>query len=706
MILFRWLANWKSIGQLAGMKRSKLRRRGRPTAAIEILEQRLLLSTFYVDNAADFVITNDQGNAGLDAGDTVTWTGEMHPAPPAEGLIFGTTAFANIQEAVNAAEASTDPTDTINVGAGQFVENLSINTNVEVLGAGPLTMVDGNAGGSVVAIGAGSTVVMDRIKIENGLAAEGGGIHNSGTLTLRRSRVENNVATVNGGGIWNGSGALMLEGTLVGGNTASGDASNQGGGGIFNAGGTVSLTRFIEFDVIFLSDVFNNVANGAAGSGGGIVNDAGGTVSVASAIFNNTANGNGGGIEDNSGAGLGIILSGAGLFDNSAVGNGGGLHVTGAGDATITGGLITGNFASRGSGGGGIWNGSGTMTIAGTIIEDNSAGSGGGLWNDSGTVNISTTTISNNSNVIPLPPSPPGGLIPFLLIAPGHGGGIYNNATGTINLDASTVTGNETRGHGGGIINLGTLTVTNSTIDSNTASQGGGIANEANLILRNVTISGNTAQIRGGGVYTTTGTATINNSTIVNNVAVGPEFSVGQGGGIYQFGTATVILNSTIVADNIADGAAYDIEGAVSGTFNLIGVDTGMTGLTHGVDRNIVGTASNPIDPRLTRLDNNGGPTRTHALLPTSIAVNAGDNPDELEFDQRGQGFPRQFGNQTDIGAFELQAEDEEISFLATASGPGTEGRVQVSDALTGESLFEFIPYAGFPGGFGSRSVM
>jgi hypothetical protein len=73
-----------------------------------------------------------------------------------------------------------------------------------------------------------------------------------------------------------------------------------------------------------------------------------------------------------------------------------------------------------------------------------------------------------------------------------------------------------------------------------------------------------------------------------------------------------------------------------------------------------VGTADNPLDPRLAPLAFNGGRTQTHALLPGSRAVDAGDNSG-LPFgaDQRGPGFARiRDGNGdgsrlVDIGAFE-----------------------------------------------------
>ncbi len=61
-------------------------------------------------------------------------------------------------------------------------------------------------------------------------------------------------------------------------------------------------------------------------------------------------------------------------------------------------------------------------------------------------------------------------------------------------------------------------------------------------------------------------------------------------------------------------------------------------------------------NPLLGPLANNGGTTRTHALLAGSPAVGAGSNPAQLPFDQRGASFPRVHGSATDIGAYEQQA--------------------------------------------------
>jgi hypothetical protein len=82
-----------------------------------------------------------------------------------------------------------------------------------------------------------------------------------------------------------------------------------------------------------------------------------------------------------------------------------------------------------------------------------------------------------------------------------------------------------------------------------------------------------------------------------------------------------------------------------------------MTGLQNGVNGNQVGSADAPIDPLLGPLQDNGGPTLTHALLSGSPAIDAGNNAYATDWDQRGPGFPRITDGDPviDIGAFEVQ---------------------------------------------------
>ena len=94
-----------------------------------------------------------------------------------------------------------------------------------------------------------------------------------------------------------------------------------------------------------------------------------------------------------------------------------------------------------------------------------------------------------------------------------------------------------------------------------------------------------------------------------------------MGGGIFR-NAGTLTLKNTIVAGNL-DGAASDgddVNGALdaASSYNLIGVDTGISGVNNGINGNQIGTFEAPVNPRLNPLANNGGPTQTHLLRPDS----------------------------------------------------------------------------------------
>ena len=120
----------------------------------------------------------------------------------------------------------------------------------------------------------------------------------------------------------------------------------------------------------------------------------------------------------------------------------------------------------------------------------------------------------------------------------------------------------------------------------------------------------------------------------------------------------TLTLVSSIVA-NSANNTA-DIGGlpstfipspyTVNATNSLVGLAPGANFVVTGAG-NLIGA-----DPQLAALAFNGGPTRTHALLAGSPAIDAGSNPFALPTDQRGDGFARVSGTAADMGAYEVPA--------------------------------------------------
>jgi CSLREA domain-containing protein len=338
----------------------------------------------------------------------------------------------------------------------------------------------------------------------------------------------------------------------------------------------------------------------------------------------------------------------AGAFVSN--GNGGGINNASTGTVTVTNSTLRGNSASSG---GGISNSmGGTVTVTNSTLSGNS-GFGGGIFNSSGgTVTVTNSTLSGNS-------------------ANGLGGGIFSEFGGAVTVTNSTLSGNAALGGGGGgIFNSGTVNVTNSTFSGNSAFGnntyfgGGGINNTGTLNITNSTLSGNSANGTGdGGGITNRDTLNVTNSTLSGNSATT------NGGGIDNIG-GRVSVKSSLIALNTGASSGPDVSGDFfSPGYNLIGKKDGSTGFTAATD--LTGTIAAPLDPKLDSngLNDNGGPTKTIALLFGSPAIDKGTSnglTGHLTTDQRGAGFARTFddpnvpnasgGDGTDIGAFEVQS--------------------------------------------------
>ena len=488
--------------------------------------------------------------------------------------------------------------DSVRAGGGiEVVSGQTLLTNVTL---GGLMPVDGNSTG---------LLPFDGINPVNpGNPGNGGGLNVSGTATVRLTggSVQNNRAANEGGGLWNAQTGVMIveEGSLIANNEALGDEAHDGGGGIFNQQG-----RLIVSD----ATVVDNSAPGADAAGGGLYS-LGGSVTLSDVLFeSNSANRAGGGIAVSSSL---LFMTNVTVLGNSAggvgsPGVGGGLHSAGTSRVDVFGGLVEGNIAS--SEGGGLWNSvAGLMILhGGTAIRGNTAvgaanhDGGGGIFNDGGRLAIAGAEISGN-----------------MAAGPDSTGGGLLNRLGVVTIENSTLSGNMSDSGGGGIANYGTLLSTNNTIVLNIGDPAG-------------------TKINAGGVYTPLGAW-----TELRNTIVAGNQSATQTRGRPQ--------SSDLGGDGDWGASRY----------NLIGNAFTAGTLEDGVNGNIVGNQgvgtidlTSVIDPTL---QDNGGPTQTHALTFSSLAINKGSNALALNSsggplltDQRGPGFARIFNSTVDIGAFE-----------------------------------------------------
>lgn len=279
-----------------------------------------------------------------------------------------------------------------------------------------------------------------------------------------------------------------------------------------------------------------------------------------------------------------------------------------------------------------------TVTVQDVTIADGyvPVGQNGGGISNAGDLTLSSVTIVDN-------------------FAGSNGGGVYSGGAGSaIRIYNSTIANNQA-GWGGGVrVALPGSTaaeIVGSTIHSNTANNGvgngvaGGVyftggAGSPTALVANTTISGNTALQYSGGLRAhQSAVVNVTNSTITLNHAdiVGGGFS-SVGGSVTTFAN-TIVLGNTSGNANNTDG-----EGVFYG-----GTSTNLMG-------RIAGTTYYSGPSGLAPLADNGGPTLTHAISPTSPAFNAGNNTAAAALTTDQRGLSRLVGGVVDIGAFEYQA--------------------------------------------------
>ena len=297
----------------------------------------------------------------------------------------------------------------------------------------------------------------------------------------------------------------------------------------------------------------------------------------------------------------GILNSGILTLTNSVVSYNVDSGIANEGHLTVNSSSIHDNHAFVGAG---LHNYHGTASVNHSTILSNSVNeSGAGINSEGGKLTVDNSVIANNVAC-----NTSG---PFVAMRPSRGklpdngygssGGGIDSSGGVLTITNSTISGNTVMAGGpaGGLLNGSAASISNTTISGNMAAYAAGIHNVTVMTLTNVTLSGNV------------------NDNIRN-------------------------LGMLWMRNTIVDNGDCTANAVVSLGHNL---DSGNTcGLHASGDM----TSTNPL---LGPLQNNGGPTPTHALLPGSPAINRGDNNDCPPTDQRGIVRPQ--AGICDIGAFE-----------------------------------------------------
>jgi len=429
----------------------------------------------------------------------------------------------------------------------------------------------------------------------------GGGIYNSGNLTLQNVAIANCTAAQSGGAICNTSmGNLTLNDVTI-----TGTLPNQtvlstidrdpeagvSGGGIYNAG-----TLTIYNSTITECDTRWGGTHQLNRGGGGVFND--GTMTVDGLTVSYCSSGYGGGIFNATGRTITVSANSDGqtsltLENNEAI-YGGGLFNKGTLDTAATGPAgstpapttwtaLTVNHCGAGEKGGGIYNVGIILDSSESVepgnpetvmlkLDGNWAPEGGGLYQNGTAMTIAYSNISNNSTDFGYPVSRGAGIANHSTLTITHSNILNNSARRTwSDPDATSL--------GGGIYNTGILAISDSTVSGNSADQGAGIysgeylsSTSALIIDEGTNISDNGMCVRqdgtrgwatvGAGLYLYFCDATIADSTIAGIWAKGAGFTGyfgAGGGGIFASNSLLTIADSIIERTYVASGCGGGI---------------------------------------------------------------------------------------------------------------------------------------------------
>ena len=371
-----------------------------------------------------------------------------------------------------------------------------------------------NQGGLSGGLWTDGTLDLTGTQFVGNTAAHGsGGAYAVYATTITGSLFQDNVAGVDGGG-------LRTQGTLTLTNTQFISNAASGNGGGAHAGLTTTLSGGLFQD---------NLALITGSLGGGLYVSSGNLNVNGTQFISNTADQSGGGFD----AAGPTYVTNAYVALNKSNNGCGGLHSVSV--LTLTHSTLISNTARTGNGGGGC-------AVGGAIVNDsefenNTGGRGGGLWTGGALTVTDSRFISNTANVDwgggfdAEGPTNVTNAYVALNKSNSDCGGL--RTPNVLTLTHSTLISNTTVGNGGGGCADSGAMVNDSELENNTGRQGGGLWTNGTLAVTNTRFVSNTATVYGGGAYAAS--ASLTSDQFINNT------SQYDGGGAYVYRTGTII---------------------------------------------------------------------------------------------------------------------------------------------------------------------
>ncbi|MFN8473725.1 MAG: choice-of-anchor Q domain-containing protein [Anaerolineae bacterium] len=427
----------------------------------------------------------------------------------------------------------------------------------------------------------------------------------SGDIGTPNDNGDNSYHVVTGSGT---ASTAVLDGFTISGGNASGDGMDSNGGGMYNDGGSPTLTN-VTFS--------GNSGSGQWGGDGGGMHNKGGSPTLTNVTFSGNSAWYGGGMDN----------------------KGGSPTLT---NVTFSGNSVNGEYGGEG---GGMDNWDSSPTLTNVIFSGNSAygeyGEGGGMKNWYGSPTLTNVTFGGNSA--------------------SHDGGGMDNYGGSPTLTNVTFSGNSASDSGGGMFNgNGSPTLTNVTFSGNSASgqyssgysSGGGMYNwDSSPTLTNVTFSGNSAY-EGGGMYNDGNSS----SPTLTNVTFSGNSASHDGGGMYNYGGSPTIRDSILWGDSGGE-IVNDNGGSASVTYSIVqGSSATNWWSTHSITDGGHNLDADPLFVTPVTLPPPANTSGNLRLGPGSPAIDVGDNnvanPSLPSTDLDGN--PRIIGPKVDMGAYEF----------------------------------------------------